>query len=90
MKEKRSVKPIIFLIGILFLAIFVAAIIIKHNWRRFAADASFGFTMAIIVIAVLLVLFLMIRHSIRKAKKEHAEKKAEKELQKEAQDSDSE
>ena len=58
------------------MAVIIAGVFIKLNWRRFKAEASFGFTVAVIIIAVLLIIFLMIRHSIRKAKKQKAKEQA--------------
>ena len=54
----------------------IAGLFIKLNWRRFKAEASFGFTVAAVFLAVILILFLMIRHSIRKARKEKEKEKA--------------
>ena len=47
-------------------ALIVAFMFIRMNWRRFKADAGFAFEMAVIVLIVLLVILLLIRHSIRK------------------------
>ena len=76
MKNNKKGNATVYLVIITLLAIAVAVMFIKLNWRRFKAEASFGFTVAGIVIAVLLMLFLMIRHSIRKAKKEKAKEQA--------------
>ena len=76
MKNNKKGNATVYLVIITLLAIAVAVMFIKLNWRRFKAEASFGFTVAGIVIAVLLILFLMIRHSIRKAKKEQAKEQA--------------
>ena len=72
--KKGGATVYLVILGILVLAI--AAIFIRLNWRRFKAEASFGFAVSGTVIAVLLILFLMIRHSIRKAKKEKAKEQA--------------
>lgn len=76
MKNNKKGNATAYLIIIFLLAIAIAAMFIRLNWRRFKAEASFGFTVAGVVIAVLLILFLMIRHSIRKAKKEKEKEKA--------------
>ena len=76
MKNNKKGNATVYLVIILLLAIAVAAMFIKLNWRRFKAEASFGFTVAGIVIAILLILFLMIRHSIRKARKQREKEKA--------------
>ena len=76
MKNNKKGNATVYLVIITLLAIAVAVMFIKLNWRRFKAEASFGFTVAGIVIAVLLILFLMIRHSIRKAKREKEKERA--------------
>ena len=76
MKNNKKGNATVYLIIIALLAVAVAAMFIKLNWRRFKAEASFGFTVTGIVIAVLLILFLLIRHSIRKAKKEKEKEQA--------------
>ena len=76
MKNNKKGNATVYLIIIALLAVAVAAMFIKLNWRRFKAEVSFGFTVAGIVIAVLLILFLMIRYSIRKAKKEKEREQA--------------
>ena len=76
MKNNKKGNGTVYLIIIALLAIAVAFMFVRLNWRRFKAEASFGFTVAGIIIAVLLILFLMIRHSIRKAKKEKAKEQA--------------
>lgn len=82
MKNNKKGGATVYLIVIAILAIAVISMFIKLNWRRFKAEASFGFTVAGIAIAVLLILFLMIRHSIRKARKEKAREKARLEMEK--------
>lgn len=76
MKNNKKGGATLYLAVIALLVIVVAALFIKLNWRRFKAEASFGFTVVAIVLAVLLILFLMIRHSIRKARKEREKEKA--------------
>lgn len=76
MKNNKKGNATVYLVIILLLVIAVAALFIRLNWRRFKAEASYGFAVAGIVIGVLLILFLMIRHSIRKAKKEKAKEQA--------------
>ena len=82
MKNNRKGSATVYLIIALLVMIVIAALIIKLNWKRFTADASFGFAVAGIIIVILQIMFLMIRHSIRKAKKERALKKAAKEAAK--------
>ncbi|MBR7088629.1 MAG: hypothetical protein IKI38_04670, partial [Mogibacterium sp.] len=76
MKNNKKGNATAYLIIIALLAIVIAYMFVRLNWRRFKAEASFGFTVAGVIIAVLLILFLMIRHSIRKAKKEKAKEQA--------------
>jgi len=76
MKNNKKGNATVYLVIILLLVIAVAALFIRLNWRRFKAEASYGFAVAGIVIGVLLILFLMIRHSIRKAKREKARERA--------------
>ena len=76
MKNNKQGGATVYLVILGILVLAVAAIFIRLNWRRFKAEASFGFAVAGIVIAVLLILFLMIGHSIRKAKKEKMKEQA--------------
>ncbi len=76
MKNNKKGNATVYLIIIALLAIVIAYMFVRLNWRRFKAEASFGFTVAGVIIAVLLILFLMIRHSIRKAKKKKAKEQA--------------
>ena len=76
MKNNKKGGATVYLIIITLLAIAVAYMFIRLNWQRFKAEASFGFTVAGVIIAVLLIIFLMIRHSIRKARKEKAKELA--------------
>ena len=76
MKNNKKGNATVYLVIILLLVIAVAALFIRLNWRRFKAEASYGFAVAGIVIGVLLILFLMIRHRIRKAKREKAREQA--------------
>ena len=82
MKNSKRGNATVYLIVLGILVIAVASMFIKLNWRRFKAEASFGFTVAAVIIAVLLILFLMIRHSIRKARKEKEKEKARLEMEK--------
>ena len=77
--KRGSATP--YLIIILLLVIALAFMFIRLNWRRFKVEASFGFTVAAVVIAVLLIIFLLIRHSIKKAKKQKEKARLEKERQ---------
>ena len=74
----------IYLILIMVFLLAIIGIFIRLNWRRFKAEASFGFAVTMLVIATLLIFFLMIRHSMKKAKKERLEKKEAEQLEKEA------
>ena len=76
MKNNKKGGATVYLIIIALLVLGIAALFIKLNWRRFKAEASFGFTVAAVFLAVILILFLMIRHSIRKARKEKEKEKA--------------
>ena len=76
MKNNKKGNATVYLVIILLLVIAVATLFIRLNWRRFKAEASYGFAVAGIVIGVLLILFLMIRHRIRKAKREKAREQA--------------
>ena len=76
MKNNKKGNATVYLIIIALLAIAVAFMFVRLNWRRFKAEASFGFAVAGVIIAILLILFFMIRHSIRKAKKEKAREQA--------------
>lgn len=76
MKNRKKGSATVYLIILVLIVIAVASLFIKLNWRRFKAEASFGFTVAAVIIAVLLILFFMIRHSIRKAKKKKAKEQA--------------
>ena len=76
MKNNKKGGATVYLIIIALLVLGIAALFIKLNWRRFKAEASFAFTIVGIVLAVLLIIFLMIRHSIRKARKEREKEKA--------------
>ena len=76
MKNNKKGGATVYLIIIALLVIGIAALFIKLNWTRFKAEASFGFTVAAVFLAVILILFLMIRHSIRKARKEKEKEKA--------------
>ena len=82
MKNNKKGNATVYLVVIVLLVIAVASLFIKLNWRRFKAEASFGFTVAAVIIAVLLILFFMIRHSIRKARKEKEKEKARLEMEK--------
>lgn len=79
MKNNKRGNATVYLIIILLVVLGIASIFIKLNWRRFKAEASFGFTVAAIVIVILLVLFILIKRSINKAKKEREQKKLAKE-----------
>ena len=76
MKNNKKGNATVYLVIFGILVVAVAALFIRLNWRRFKAEASYGFAVAGVVIAILLLLFLMIRHSIRKAKKEKAKEQA--------------
>ena len=76
MKNNKKGSATVYLIIAVIVVIAVASIFIRLNWRRFKAEASFGFAVAGVVIGILLILFLMIRHSIRKAKKQKAKEQA--------------
>ena len=69
-KNNKKGSAVVWLILLLIVALAIVGLVVKLNWRRFKAEASFGFAVAGVVIAILLILFLMIRHSIRKAKKD--------------------
>ena len=79
MKNNKKGNATVYLVIFGILVVAVAALFIRLNWRRFKAEASYGFAVAGVVIAVLLILFLMIRHSIRKAKREKERARLEKE-----------
>ena len=76
MKNNKKGSATVYLVILILVAVIIAGVFIKLNWRRFKAEASFGFTVAVIIIAVLLIIFLMIRHSIRTAKKQKAKEQA--------------
>ena len=82
MKNNKKGGATVYLVIIALLVIGIAALFIKLNWTRFKAEASFGFTVAAVFLAVILILFLMIRHSIRKARKEKEKEKARLEREK--------
>ena len=75
MKNNKKGGATVYLVIISILVIAIAFLFIKLNWRRFKAEASFGFTVVAAVLAALLILFLMIRHSIRKARREKEKEK---------------
>ncbi len=76
MKNNKKGNATVYLVIFLILAVAVAGLFIKLNWRRFKAEASFGFTVAAVIIAVLLIIYFMIRHSIRKARKKKEKERA--------------
>lgn len=76
MKNNKKGGATVYLVIILLLVLCIAGLFIKLNWRRFKAETSFAFTIVAAVLAVILILFLMIRHSIRKARKEKEKEKA--------------
>ena len=49
MKNNKKGNATVYLIIIALLAVAVAVMFIKLNWRRFKAEASFGFTVTVIV-----------------------------------------
>ena len=67
MKNNKKGNATVYLIIFALIAIAVTFMFIRLNWRRFKAEASFGFTVAGVIIAVLL---------IRKARKEKAKELA--------------
>lgn len=73
-KKGGTGTAILIVVGILVIA--VGALVIKRNWARFKAEASFGFTIAALAVFVIAIVILIIRYKIKKAKKEK-EKKAE-------------
>ncbi len=75
MKNNKKGGATVYLVIISILVIAIAFLFIKLNWRRFKAEASFGFTVVAAVLAAILILFLMIRHSIRKARREKEKEK---------------
>ncbi|MBQ6500963.1 MAG: hypothetical protein IJI87_06285 [Mogibacterium sp.] len=76
MKNNKKGNATVYLIIVALLAMVVAYLFVRLNWRRFKAEASFGFAVAGVIIAVMLILILLIRHSIRKAKREKAKEQA--------------
>ena len=79
MKNNKKGSATAFLIIALLVALAIIAMIIKLNWARFKAETSFAFTMIGIVLAVILLLYLVIRIKISRMKKEKARQKAQKE-----------
>ena len=69
MKNNKRGGAAVYLIILLLIAAAVAFVFLRLNWRRFKAEANFAFTIGCMVIAVLLIIILLIRHSIRKARK---------------------
>lgn len=65
--KKGSAK--VYLIIAIIIVIAIASIFIKLNWRRFKAEASFGFTMAALAVFLLAIIYFVIRFNIRKARK---------------------
>ncbi|MBQ0018703.1 MAG: hypothetical protein KBS63_05850 [Clostridiales bacterium] len=75
--KKGSASTVIILVVLVIGAII--GLYLKLNWKRFKADASFGFAIAAMGIAILLIIYLCIRSKIKKAKKRKAKEKEAKE-----------
>ena len=72
----------VYLVIILLLLIAIVGLFVKLNWKRFKAETSFALSIIAIVLALLLIIFLVVRHSIRKARKEKEKEKARREREK--------
>ncbi len=78
MKNNKNggAKVYVILTLLVVLVLAVAGMFIKLNWRRFKAEASYGFTITMIVIgliaAVILLIWILIKRAKRKKKKEQA------------------
>lgn len=67
------------LIVVLIVALVILGIYIRMNWRVFKAEASFGFTLGVLVVLAVVIIYLLIKHKIKKAGKEREARKLEKE-----------
>ena len=82
MKNNKKGGATVYLVIILLLFLLIAGMFVKLNWKRFKAETSFALSVIGIVVALLLIIFFLIRHSIRKAKKEKEKEKARREREK--------
>ena len=76
MKNNKKGGATVYFVLLAILVMALLGVYLKMNWRRFKAEASFGTAVFLIIAVVLLIFFLLIRHSIRKAKKEKEKEKA--------------
>lgn len=77
MNRKGSVSTV--LIVVLIVALVLVGIYVKMNWRVFKAEASFGFTLGVLVVLAVVIIYLLAKHKIKKAGKEREVRKLEKE-----------
>ncbi len=78
LKDKKGSATTIIII-VLLIALGLLGLYIKMNWRVFKAEASFGFTLGVLVVLAVVLIYVLIRHSLKKAKKEREQAKLEKE-----------
>lgn len=75
--KKGGAKGAAILIIVLLIAIAIVSMYIRLNWQRFKAEASFGFTMAALIVFLIAIIVIVIRINLRKARKEKERKARE-------------
>ena len=82
LRERKGSATVI-LIAVLAVILIVIGLYIRLNWRTFKAEASFGFAIAMLIVALIPIMYLLIRHSIKKARKEKELEKEKARIEKE-------
>lgn len=81
--NKKGASATGILIIVLLVVLAVVALFINLNWKRFKAEANYGFTIAVIIVLAVFLVYVIIRHKIRKAKKAKAKKAEQERLERE-------
>lgn len=72
--KKGGAKVYVILTLLVVLVLAIAGMFIKLNWKRFKAEASYGFTITMLVIglivALILLIWILIKRAQRKKRKE--------------------
>ena len=64
LKDRKGSSATVIIVVILVVALFIIGLYIKLNWRTFKAEASFGFAIAMLIVFILLLIFVLIKHSL--------------------------